>query len=144
MTQGDDSPGEDSASGAGYSQPRLVTAAGPYGPPAGGSGVGVSGHGGSGADEEQLVETICTPGGLRAQPDREHLRLFVEGASGASGQRIAQLLQAKIVRPLAPVFETLAPVFEKMVHVGKHRGWTLVFIFWQRFTHFRHAMLPLG
>jgi hypothetical protein len=97
--QGDDSPGEDSTSGSGYSQPRLVTTAGPYGPPAGGHGVRAAAQGGNGADEEQLVENICTPGGLRAQPDREDLRLFVESAAGVSGQRVAQLLHAKIVRP---------------------------------------------
>ncbi len=40
---------------------------------------------------------MCTPGGLRAQPDREDLRLFVENAASLNGTTVAELLQAKMV-----------------------------------------------
>ena len=49
-------------------------------------------------DEAQLVDAMCTPGGLRAQPDREDLRLFVENAASLNGTTVAELLQAKMVR----------------------------------------------
>lgn len=88
----------------------------------------------NGADEEQLVEGICTPGGLRAQPDREHLRLFVESAAGVSGQRIAQLLQAKIVRRAHLALSQLAVQYAEQsvgplclcVQRGSHMSGTLV------------------
>lgn len=47
-------------------------------------------------DEAQLVNDMCTPGGLRAQPDREDLRLFVENAASLNGTTVAELLQAKM------------------------------------------------
>jgi hypothetical protein len=97
LQQGDDSSGEDGNTGSGYSQPHLVTTSGPYGPPGGVSSAPGPSATGTGAEEEHLVDNICTPGGLRAQPDREDLRLFVETAAGLSGQRIAKLLQEKIV-----------------------------------------------
>ena len=57
-----------------------------------------SGRVGSGAgDESHLVDDMCTPGGLRAQPDREDLRLFVENAASLNGTTVAELLQAKMV-----------------------------------------------
>lgn len=57
-----------------------------------------SGRLGSGAgDESHLVDDMCTPGGLRAQPDREDLRTFVENAASLNGTSIAELLQAKMV-----------------------------------------------
>ena len=49
-------------------------------------------------DESHLVDDMCTPGGLRAQPDREDLRLFVENAASLNGTTVAELLQAKMVR----------------------------------------------
>ena len=58
-----------------------------------------SGRVGSGiGDEAHLVDDMCTPGGLRAQPDREDLRLFVENAASLNGTTVAELLQAKMVR----------------------------------------------
>ena len=48
-------------------------------------------------DEAHLVDDMCTPGGLRAQPDREDLRLFVENAASLNGNTVAELLQAKMV-----------------------------------------------
>ena len=50
-----------------------------------------------GSDEERLVENICSRGGLRAQPDREALRLFVESLTNLSGSKVAHQLQHKIV-----------------------------------------------
>lgn len=57
-----------------------------------------SGRVGSGVgDEAHLVDDMCTPGGLRAQPDREDLRHFVESAASLDGTAVAELLQAKMV-----------------------------------------------
>lgn len=57
-----------------------------------------SGRAGSGVgDEAHLVDDMCTPGGLRAQPDREDLRLFVESSASLNGTAVAELLQAKMV-----------------------------------------------
>ena len=50
------------------------------------------------SEEERLVENICSRGGLRAQPDREALRLFVESLANLNGPKTAQQLQHKIVR----------------------------------------------
>lgn len=44
------------------------------------------------------MDDMCTPQGLRAQPDREALRVFVENAASMNGPQIAQHLQAKMVR----------------------------------------------
>jgi hypothetical protein len=60
---------------------------------------GGSGHGGGGG-EARLVDQICTPGGLRAQPTREDLRIFVESAGSMNGDALAQLLEAKMVRAI--------------------------------------------
>ena len=57
---------------------------------------------GRSADEAHLVNDMCTPGGLRAQPDREDLRLFVENAASLNGTTVAELLQAKMVRTCTP------------------------------------------
>ncbi|KAK9866534.1 hypothetical protein WJX84_009352 [Apatococcus fuscideae] len=51
-----------------------------------------------GSEEERLVENICSRGGLRAQPDREALRLFVESLTNLSGSKVAHQLQHKIER----------------------------------------------
>ncbi|KAA6426541.1 MAG: VHS domain-containing protein [Trebouxia sp. A1-2] len=53
---------------------------------------------GRSGDEAHLVDDMCTPGGLRAQPDREDLRLFVENAASLNGTTVAELLQAKMER----------------------------------------------
>ena len=50
-----------------------------------------------GGDASRLVNQICTPGGLRAQPSREDLRIFVESLGSQSGQHIAELLEDKLV-----------------------------------------------
>ena len=44
------------------------------------------------------MDGLCAPGGLRAQPAREDLRLFVESIGNLDGARVAQLLQAKMAR----------------------------------------------
>ena len=44
------------------------------------------------------MDQICTPGGLRAQPSRDDLRVFVESAGSLSGTRIAECLEDKLVR----------------------------------------------
>lgn len=60
-----------------------------------------SGRAGSGiGDAAHLVDDMCTPGGLRAQPDREDLRLFVENAASLNGTYVAERLQAKMVGAL--------------------------------------------
>lgn len=43
------------------------------------------------------MDGICAVGGLRAQPSREDLRLFVENVASLNGARVAELLQAKMV-----------------------------------------------
>lgn len=48
-------------------------------------------------DAARLVNQICTPGGLRAQPSREDLRIFVESVGSHSGQEVAELLEDKLV-----------------------------------------------
>eukprot|EP00195_Chlamydomonas_chlamydogama_P001546 CAMPEP_0202923474 /NCGR_PEP_ID=MMETSP1392-20130828/78467_1 /ASSEMBLY_ACC=CAM_ASM_000868 /TAXON_ID=225041 /ORGANISM="Chlamydomonas chlamydogama, Strain SAG 11-48b" /LENGTH=351 /DNA_ID=CAMNT_0049617155 /DNA_START=57 /DNA_END=1109 /DNA_ORIENTATION=- len=49
--------------------------------------------------EFQLVEDICTPGGMRPTPDPEDLRKFVELASGMDGLKIGELLIQKMNSP---------------------------------------------
>lgn len=46
--------------------------------------------------EEQLVDDICTPGGLRAVPDPEDLSRFVAAASNMDGLQIGDLLRQKM------------------------------------------------
>lgn len=43
------------------------------------------------------MEGICALGGLRAQPSREDLRMFVENVASLNGAQVAELLQAKMV-----------------------------------------------
>ena len=50
-------------------------------------------------EEARLVDGICTPGGLRAQPDRADLQTFVESLGSLDGGTLVELLTAKIVRP---------------------------------------------
>ena len=97
-SSGDDSPSRQTSSS--YSRPSMpqdsqrphLTSAPIYSP------AHPSGRVGSGAgDESHLVDDMCTPGGLRAQPDREDLRLFVENAASSNGTTVAELLQAKMV-----------------------------------------------
>jgi hypothetical protein len=47
--------------------------------------------------QERAVDGICAVGGLRAQPSREDLRLFVENVASLNGARVAALLHAKMV-----------------------------------------------
>lgn len=47
----------------------------------------------------RLVDGICAVGGVRAQPSREDLRLFVENIASLNGTRVAELLRAKMVQP---------------------------------------------
>ena len=51
----------------------------------------------TGGDAGRLVNQICTPGGLRAQPSREHLSVFVESVGSQDGQTVAELLEDKLV-----------------------------------------------
>ena len=50
-----------------------------------------------GSEEAQLVDALCTPGGLRAAPEREDLRVFVESIATVNGTTIADLLREKMV-----------------------------------------------
>lgn len=43
------------------------------------------------------MDEICALGGVRAQPSREDLRLFVENIASLNGTRVAELLRTKIV-----------------------------------------------
>ena len=47
--------------------------------------------------QERAVDGVCAVGGVRAQPAREDLRLFVENVASLDGSRVAELLQAKMV-----------------------------------------------
>lgn len=49
-------------------------------------------------NEEQLVDDVCAPVGIRAAPDPEDLRKFVELSSNMDGLRIGELLIQKMVR----------------------------------------------
>ncbi|GLI64738.1 hypothetical protein VaNZ11_008105 [Volvox africanus] len=46
--------------------------------------------------EAQLVDSICTPGGLRLAPGPEDLRRFVEAAGNLDGIKLAELLRSKM------------------------------------------------
>lgn len=59
------------------------------------SGAGTSA--GAGSQEARVVDKVCTPAGLRAAPDREDLRAFVEAVSSLDGQEVARLLQDRMV-----------------------------------------------
>ncbi|GFR49633.1 hypothetical protein Agub_g11706 [Astrephomene gubernaculifera] len=73
-----------------------------------GSGGGYGGGGGGGysappvaaaevlGSEEQLVDGICTPGGLRLAPDAEDLRRFVEAVGSLDGLKVGELLHDKM------------------------------------------------
>jgi len=50
------------------------------------------------AVQDRAVDGICAVGGLRAQPSREDLRVFVENVASLNGARVAELLQVKMVR----------------------------------------------
>ncbi|GIL73671.1 hypothetical protein Vretimale_5445 [Volvox reticuliferus] len=78
---------------------------------AGSAGTGTGSTGGFGAggytapavvaagvlgSEAQLVDGICTPGGLRLAPDAEDLRRFVEAAGNLDGIKLAELLREKM------------------------------------------------
>ena len=54
-------------------------------------------QGGSGGGEQRLVDELCAPGGMRAAPDPQDLRLFVESASSMDGLRVGELLIEKMV-----------------------------------------------
>ena len=51
-----------------------------------------------GSEEAALVDAMCTPGGLRAAPERDDLRLFVENIAAVNGTTVAELLRDKMVR----------------------------------------------
>ena len=76
-----------------YSRPQLASApqASPLGP---GTTAAASP---SGTDEVALVDDLCTPRGMRAQPDRDDLKQFVETAASMNGRLVAERLQAKMV-----------------------------------------------
>eukprot|EP01023_Acetabularia_acetabulum_P031511 TRINITY_DN29559_c0_g1_i4.p1 TRINITY_DN29559_c0_g1~~TRINITY_DN29559_c0_g1_i4.p1 ORF type:complete len:610 (+),score=93.96 TRINITY_DN29559_c0_g1_i4:75-1832(+) len=46
--------------------------------------------------EEQIVDEICSPGGIRAAPSSEDLKRFVEKCSVLDGDKIATYLETKI------------------------------------------------
>ena len=97
-SSGDDSPSRQTSSS--YSRPSMPQESqrAPFTPAPTYSSAHSSGRLGSGAgDESHMVDDMCTPGGLRAQPDREDLRTFVENAASLNGATIAELLQAKMV-----------------------------------------------
>lgn len=48
-------------------------------------------------EEARLVNQVCTPGGVRAQPSAEDLRIFVESVGSLRGNEVAQQLEAKLV-----------------------------------------------
>lgn len=48
-------------------------------------------------EEDRLVDSICTPGGLRAQPDKADLQTFVESLGNLDGDKLVELLTHKMV-----------------------------------------------
>jgi len=50
--------------------------------------------------EQQLIERICTPSGLRLAPRSEDLKAFVSAAGAANGTQLAVAFQKKLVRYL--------------------------------------------
>ena len=50
-----------------------------------------------GTEEAELVDQLCTVGGLRVVPERETLRVFVENVASVNGTTLAQRLQEKMV-----------------------------------------------
>ncbi|KXZ53314.1 hypothetical protein GPECTOR_7g1208 [Gonium pectorale] len=109
------SNGGSSGNGFGYgSSQRGVNRplTGGYGGDAGAAGPGQGGSNGGGygggysaptvtasgvlGSEDQLVEGICTPGGLRLAPDPDDLRRFVEAIGSLDGLRVAELLRDKM------------------------------------------------
>lgn len=47
--------------------------------------------------EEAVVDDVCSPGGLRAEPAAEDLQRFVNAAGSLDGLRIGELLAGKMV-----------------------------------------------
>ena len=76
-----------------YSRPQLASA--PQASPLGPGTTTAASH--SGTDEVALVDDLCAPRGMRAQPDRDDLKQFVETAASMNGRLIAERLQAKMV-----------------------------------------------
>ena len=55
------------------------------------------GSSGGGGEEARLVNQVCTPGGMRAHPSREDLRIFVESVGSLNGVVVAERLEEKMV-----------------------------------------------
>ena len=66
------------------------------------------GSGGGGGEEARLVNQVCTPGGMRAHPSREDLRIFVESVGSLSGVVVAERLEEKMVSPFWVVSHQIA------------------------------------
>lgn len=78
--------------------------AGVYSTPAGSSPLAASSAAAAAAahsaegEEVRLVDSICTPGGLRAQPDKADLKTFVESlGNNLDGELLVALLTSKMV-----------------------------------------------
>lgn len=54
------------------------------------------------------MDGICATGGMRAQPVREDLRLFVENIASLNGTRVAELLHSKMVCSLEALLSITA------------------------------------
>lgn len=63
------------------------------------NGVSSAATSGQSGEEARLVDQICTPGGLRAQPTAEDLAVFVDSAGSMSGPVLAERLEDKVVSP---------------------------------------------
>ncbi|GLC64790.1 AP-4 complex accessory subunit Tepsin [Pleodorina starrii] len=103
-TSGNGSAGGSSFTQRGVNRPLT----GSYGD-GGGAGPASGGYGGGGGytappvmatevlgSEAQLVDSVCTPGGMRLAPDPDDLRRFVEAAGSVDGLKLAELLRDKM------------------------------------------------
>ena len=68
------------------------------------------------------MDALCTPGGLRAAPEREDLRLFVESIAAVNGTTIAECLTEKMVH----VFHHLLTIVHASLScLGSRSPWTI-------------------
>ncbi|GAX80307.1 hypothetical protein CEUSTIGMA_g7745.t1 [Chlamydomonas eustigma] len=72
--------------------------------------------------EEDLVGKICAPGGMRAAPDPEDLRLFVEAASSMDGLRVGELLMQKMDNTNMQVVLRSLYALESVLQIGSSQS----------------------
>eukprot|EP01026_Neomeris_dumetosa_P020927 TRINITY_DN1847_c0_g1_i5.p1 TRINITY_DN1847_c0_g1~~TRINITY_DN1847_c0_g1_i5.p1 ORF type:complete len:447 (-),score=38.86 TRINITY_DN1847_c0_g1_i5:276-1616(-) len=68
--------------------------------------------------EQQIVDEICTPGGIRPAPSNEDLRKFVEKVSILEGEKVGIHLENKLADPNWQVKLRALHVLEALVNMG--------------------------